>query len=147
MEILCRVTAAGFTPVYGSDWDAKRGLGVGEGSDVWVTVRKARNYAYHKKFMALVRLVADNLPDSLAYRWNAWDTEGMLRKFKRDLGYFRASYNERGEREIEYTSIAFDRMDQSGFERFFRQCVDLALHVYLPGMGREDLTENIESFM
>ncbi|MCD8312648.1 MAG: hypothetical protein LUC24_00630 [Bacteroidales bacterium] len=145
MEILCRVTAAGFTPKYGSDWEKKRKLR--EGSDVVLTARKARSAGLHRKFFALVRLVADNLPEEKAAAWHAWDEEGMLRKFKRDLGYYTVWYNERGEREIEYVSIAFERMDQWEFERFYGRCVDLVLRDYLPDLNREDLVENIENFM
>ena len=71
----------------------------------------------------------------------------MLRRFKRDLGYFTATVNDRGEREIEYRSISFSAMDEQEFERFYDDCVNLVLYHYLPGLDRQDLIEAVEQFL
>ena len=144
MDIYCRVTPYGLVPLYDSDHDLKQRLRVG--STVRCRVSLPRNYRFHKKFFALVRLTFDNLPLPLVKRWNVRSEADMLRRFKRDLGYFSSTVNEAGEREIEYRSISFAAMDEQEFERFYDDCVNLVLYQYIPGINRQDLLTEIEQF-
>lgn len=144
MDIFCKVTPYGLVPMYDSDFDLKKRLKIG--SVVKCKVSNPRNYEHHKKFFALVRLTFDNLPSNLAESWKIHNEEDMLRRFKRDLGYFTSTYNERGEREIEYLSISFAAMEQHEFERFYNQCIDLVLSKYIKGLDKQDLITEIENF-
>ena len=144
MDIYCRVTPYGLVPLYDSDHDLKQRLRVG--STVRCRVSLPRNYRFHKKFFALVRLTFDNLPMPIAERWNVRSENDMLRRFKRDLGYFSSALNEAGEREVEYRSISFSAMDEEEFERFYDDCVNLVLYSYIPGISRQDLLEEVEQF-
>ncbi len=144
MDIFCKVTQYGLVPLYESDLDKKSRLKVG--AVVKCRVSNPRNYEHHKKFFALVRLTFDNLPQYLAEYWNIRNEEDMLRRFKRDLGYYTSTLNERGEREIEYKSISFAAMEQHEFERFYNQCVDLVLYSYIKGLEIEDLETEIANF-
>lgn len=144
MDIYCRVTDYGLVPMYDSDLDMKKRLKVG--TTVRCRVTQPRNYEFHKKFFALVRLTYDNLPLSLVERWNVRSVDDMLRRFKRDLGYYSSRTNDMGEREIEYRSISFAAMDEQEFERFYNDCVNLVLYTYIRGIEREDLEEEIERF-
>ena len=76
MEILCRVTAQGLVPIYDSDLDEKKKLR--EGDTVMCSIRKPRNYEFHKKFFALVRLTFDNLPERLVCMLNVRNEQDML---------------------------------------------------------------------
>ena len=145
MDIYCRVTPYGLVPLYDSDHDLKQRLKVG--STVRCRVSLPRNYEFHKKFFALVRLTYDNLPLPLVERWKIHSVDDMLRRFKRDLGYFTSSVNELGEREVEYKSISFAAMDEEEFERFYNGSVNLVLGKYIRGLEREDLLEEVEHFM
>lgn len=131
-------------PMYDSDLDLKKRLKIG--SVVKCKVSNPRNYEHHKKFFALVRLTFDNLPSNLAEAWKIHNEEDMLRRFKRDLGYFISTNNEHGEREIEYKSISFAAMEQHEFERFYNQCIDLVLSKYIKGLDKQDLITEIENF-
>jgi hypothetical protein len=144
MDIYCRVTPYGLVPLYDSDLDLKKRLRTG--STVRCRITLPRNYEFHKKFFALVRLTFDNLPLPLVERWKVYSMDDMLRRFKRDLGYYSSSVNEHGEREIEYRSISFAAMDQAEFEKFYDDCVNLVLHKYIPGIEREELEEEVEAF-
>lgn len=145
MDIYCRVTPYGLVPLYDSDHDLKQRLKVG--STVRCRVSLPRNYEFHKKFFALVRLTYDNLPLPLVERWKIHSVDDMLRHFKRDLGYFTSSVNELGEREVEYKSISFAAMDKEEFERFYNGSVNLVLDKYIRGLEREDLLAEVEHFM
>ena len=144
MDIYCKVTPHGLVPLYDSDHDLKQRLKVG--TTVRCRVTLPRNYEFHKKFFALVRLTFDNLPLPLVERWNVRNEDDMLRRFKRDLGYFTSHTNELGDNEIEYLSISFSAMDEADFERFYNDCVDLVLHRYVRGLGREELEEEVARF-
>ena len=144
MDIYCKVTPYGLVPLYDSDADMKRRLKVG--STVRCRVTLPRNYEFHKKFFALVRLTFDNLPLPLVERWGVRNENDMLRRFKRDLGYFTSHTNGLGENEIEYLSISFGAMEETDFERFYNDCVDLVLNRYIRGLGREELEEEVARF-
>lgn len=144
MDIFCKVTPCGLVPLHDSDLDLKKRLRVG--SVVRCKVSNPRNYEHHKKFFALVRLTFDNLPLPLVEKWNIRNEYDMLRRFKRDLGYFTNTINEYGEHEIEYFSISFAAMEQHEFEQFYNQCIDLVLFKYIKGIDKQDLITEIENF-
>ena len=144
MDIYCKVTPYGFVPMYNSDLELKKKLK--EGSVVKCKVSNPRNYQFHKKFFALLRLTYDNLPVSLVEKWNIRTVEDMLRRFKRDLGYYTSNRNEKGELEIDYLSISFAAMEEWEFERFYDQCLELVLHTYIEGIDKEDLINELENF-
>lgn len=144
MDIFCKVTPCGLVPLHDSDLDLKKRLRVG--SVVRCKVSNPRNYEHHKKFFALVRLTFDNLPLPLVEKWNIRNEYDMLRRFKRDLGYFNNTINEYGEHEIEYLSISFAAMEQHEFEQFYNQCIDLVLFKYIKGIDKQDLITEIENF-
>lgn len=144
MDIFCKVTPCGLVPLHDSDLDLKKRLRVG--SVVRCKVSNPRNYEHHKKFFALVRLTFDNLPLTLVEKWNIRNEYDMLRRFKRDLGYFTNTINEYGEHEIEYLSISFAAMEQHEFEQFYNQCIDLVLFKYIKGIDKQDLITEIENF-
>lgn len=144
MDIFCKVTPCGLVPLHDSDLDLKKRLRVG--SVVRCKVSNPRNYEHHKKFFALVRLTFDNLPLPLVEKWNIRNEYDMLRRFKRDLGYFTNTISEYGEHEIEYLSISFAAMEQHEFEQFYNQCIDLVLFKYIKGIDKQDLITEIENF-
>lgn len=144
MDIYCKVTHYGFVPLYDSDLELKKKLK--EGTTVKCKISNPRNYEFHKKFFALVRLTFENLPLYLAERWRIRNEDDMLRHFKRDLGYFTSFRNERNEIEIEYLSISFAAMEQYEFERFYNNCIDLVLTKYIQGIDKTELIEEIENF-
>lgn len=144
MDIYCKVTPYGFVPLHDSDYELKKRMK--QDTVVRCRISLPRNYEFHKKFFALVRLTFENLSFPLVKRWNIRNENDMLRRFKRDLGYFKTWANEYGEVEIEYQSISFSAMDETEFEKFYNDCVDLVLSKYIPGIGREDLLEEVERF-
>lgn len=83
---------------------------------------------------------------TISRKWHIHNEQDMLRRFKRDLGYFTNTLNEYGEHEIEYLSISFAAMEQHEFERFYNQCIDLVLNKYIKGIDKDDLITEIEEF-
>lgn len=143
MDIFCKVTAQGLIPMYDSDYDEKQRLR--EGSVVKCSITLPRNYEFHKKFFALVRLTFQNLPERLHLMLNIHSEDDMLACLKLDLGYANIVYH--GSRAVVVTkSISFASMDQHEFETFYDRCIDTILNKYLPGTTRQEIVDEIVNF-
>ena len=84
MELFCQATPQGLVPLYDSDLEAKHKLQ--EGKVYKVTVSTPRNYNFHKKFFALVRLTYYNLPETLERKLGIHNEEDLLTALKVELG-------------------------------------------------------------
>lgn len=143
LEIWCRVTANGLVPKYNSDYDAKAKLIIG--TDVLCTVSNPRNYEFHKKFWALLRLTVENLPEIVQKMHNIHCAEDMLDALCLELGYYKTVWHG-GKPLFQRKSISFAEMDNDAFEIFYDRCIDLILDKYLRGTDKQDLLDNIADF-
>lgn len=143
MDIYCRVTATGLVPMYDSDSDEVRKIKVGD--TVLCSIKRPRNYEFHKKFFALVRLTLENLPETLARELDVHNIDDMLSCFKMDLGLFRV-LTHGGRQVVKLESISFASMDNTEFARFYERCVDLVEYVYLRGIDRQDILDEVDRY-
>lgn len=143
MDIYCRVTEQGLVPMYDSDLEEKHRLKIGD--TVLCKISRPRNYEFHKKFFALVRLTFENLPEHLHYMLGIWNEDDLLTCIKLDLGLAATIYHG-GKEIIKVGSISFAAMDNTEFERFYQRAVDIILNKYLRGTDRETLLEEIANF-
>ena len=143
MELFCQATPQGLVPLYDSDYEAKHKLQIGKVYKVAVTI--PRNYQWHKKFFALLRLTYYNLPESLERSLDIHNEEDLLTAIKIDLGMF-DEYTVNGRNIVKPHSISFAAMDNAEFEVFYNRCIDLILNQYLVGTNRKTLIEEIENF-
>lgn len=143
MDIYCRVTDIGLIPMYDSDLDEKHRLRIGD--NVLCTIKRPRNYEFHKKYFALLRLTVANLPHLIQQQMQIFTEEDLLDCLKIDLGLFTTRWH--GGRPIVKTgSISFAKMDNTEFERFFSRSVDAILRIYLRGTDRQALIEEVENY-
>lgn len=143
MDIYCRVTDIGLIPMYDSDLDEKHRLRIGD--NVLCTIKRPRNYEFHKKYFALLRLTVANLPHLIQQQMQIFTEEDLLDCLKIDLGLFTTRWH--GGRQIVKTgSISFAKMDNTEFEKFFSRSVDAILRIYLRGTDRQALIEEIENY-
>lgn len=143
MDIYCRVTDIGLIPMYDSDLDEKHRLRIGD--NVLCTIKRPRNYDFHKKYFALLRLTVANLPHLIQQQMQIFTEEDLLDCLKIDLGLFTTRWH--GGRQIVKTgSISFAKMDNTEFERFFSRSVDAILRIYLRGTDRQALIEEVENY-
>ena len=143
MDIYCRVTDIGLIPMYDSDLDQKHRLRIGD--NVLCTIKRPRNYEFHKKYWALLRLTVANLPHLIQQQMQIFTEEDLLDCLKIDLGLFTTRWH--GGRQIVKTgSISFAKMDNTEFEKFFSRSVDAILRIYLRGTDRQALIEEVENY-
>ena len=143
MDIYCRVTDIGLIPMYDSDLDEKHRLRIGD--NVLCTIKRPRNYEFHKKYFALLRLTVANLQNLIQQQMQIFTEEDLLDCLKIDLGLFTTRWH--GGRQIVKTgSISFAKMDNTEFEKFFSRSVDAILRIYLRGTDRQALIEEVENY-
>lgn len=143
MDIYCRVTDIGLIPMYDSDLDEKHRLRIGD--NVLCTIKRPRNYEFHKKYFALLRLTVANLPHLIQQQMQIFTEEDLLDCLKIDLGLFTTRWH--GGRQIVKTgSISFAKMDNTEFEKFFSRSVDAILRIYLRGTDRQALIVEVENY-
>lgn len=141
MDFFCRVTPAGLVPLDDMDWEQKKQLRIG--SDVRVHITMPRNLRFHKKFMALLRLTLDNLPEDIQQSMHIYSIEAMLAAVKIDLGYY-DTVQVSGRNVVKLRSISFAKMDEAAFERFYDLAVTDILNNYLQGADRNLLLQEVE---
>ena len=110
--------------MYDSDLDEKHRLRIGD--NVLCTIKRPRNYDFHKKYFALLRLTVANLPHLIQQQMQIFTEEDLLDCLKIDLGLFTTVWHG-GKQIIKTGSISFAKMDESEFERFFQRSVDVMM--------------------
>ena len=140
MKMFCRVTPTGLIPLYDSDGDVKHHLK--EGTNVEVEVKRARNVRFHKKFFALLRLVLNNLPESVINEKELYSEDAFLLQIKEDMKLYHVTKG--GVKQ--YISISFTEMDELTFERFYSNTVRLITIKYLK-VTKEQIEDEIYKFM
>lgn len=142
MKLYLGVTEGGLVPAYESGYVEMKRLKIG--SVLECEVKRPRNLKFHKKFMALVRVAYNNLPERYATTIQSF--EDMLKALKMDLK--RYTTKQVGDYTIiELESIAFDKMNEDSFERFYQECFRIIREKYIRGLNSEDVEEVILRFM
>lgn len=144
MKILCIVTDTGLTPKYDSDREEFRNLK--RNSEVLAEIRKARNIEFHKKYFALLKLTYENFPEWLEDTLNVHSVEDLRTRIKIDLGLYKVSHYG-NQSVIIPKSMAFDKMDETEFEKFYNMSVNHILKNYLKGVSNEQIEEEIWKFL
>lgn len=130
--------------MYDSDLDERKRLRIGD--TVLCTIRRPRNYEFHKLYFALLRLTVLNMPDLIQQQLRIHTEEDLLECLKIDLGYYTTSWH--GGREIVRTkSISFTAMDETEFQKFFSRSLDAILRIYLRGSSRQDIIDNLQQHL
>lgn len=143
MKIYLKVLSSGLVPMYDSDYDEKKKLKIG--STVLADIKQPRNYEHHKKFFALLRLVVDNMPDSLQEKYP--NTDVLLTEIKYQLGYFSTHITLSGRETYIPKSISFESMSQDEFNEFYNKAIDVVLKWFMPSNNRAELLEAIENYL
>jgi len=118
MRIFCKNLLEGLVPLFSSDSDEKKKLKLDEIYEVEIKV--ARNYQFHKKFMALCKLGCMN-SQNVEMPFNAY------RKYVTcKAGFFEAYHTPKGVFVVA-ESIAFGNMDNTRFEEVYSRVLDVII--------------------
>ena len=136
MKFYCLNTATGLKPLYDSDLDEKRKLKIGE--LIFVRSGKNRNYEFHKKFFALIKLGHENtkltsIPFN-AYRAYVIMKAGYADVYKTPNGKFALPQ-----------SIAFSEMDNDEFQKLYEASIQVIMDDI--GADRESIEQELINFL
>lgn len=137
MKIYVRNTLSGLVPLYGSDYDEKRKLKIGQ--DYEVQIRLVRNPYFHRKFFALLNIGHQNSPN---YSHLPFDTFRRVAVMK--AGYF-ISYDTPKGVIFEAESISFDNMDDDRFGEVYSNVVNWIIKDC--GITAETIEDEIRNFL
>lgn len=108
------------------------------GELVEVRIVKARNLEFHKKFMALVRLVFENQE-----RFS--NITQLLTAVKLEAGWYEDGPIVHGVPSYIPKSISFGKMDRLQFEEFYGQALEAIVRL-LPHLNAEELAEEVMNY-
>jgi len=103
-----------------------------------VEVKRSRNLAFHKKFFALCTLIFDN---QTHYK----KIGHLVQFFKKASGHYEIFYDHEGKEHYEIRSIAFNKMDDLEFQKFYDDCVDIAIEI--TGVDGAALRDEVARFL
>jgi len=114
------------------------------GQPVRVTLRRVRNYEFHCKFMALMRLAFDALPEL---------DEGVrsFDGFRHDIviltGHHTSYVRLDGSIRYEAKSLSFDTMPEDEFEEIFTAAIDVVMEKVMKKYARNYTAETLRSIV
>jgi hypothetical protein len=111
---------------------------VGMGQIVEVEIKRPRNLLHHRKWWALLQIVADNMTGVTA--------EQLNQVIKIRTGHVDVIKTKKGIIELP-KSISFAAMDQTAFEAFFDKAVAFICSEIIPNLGRDELLAEVESIL
>lgn len=133
LELIMRRSGQSLVPV---DEAGFEDLDLIKSDFVLVLVKQERNLAFHRKFMALIRLIYQNQS-----RYTSVDE--LLDVIKVLVGHSRVAISPNGEEVHSPKSISFAKMSEPEFRAFFDKVVDAVCQHIIPGLQREDLEREI----
>lgn len=117
MKIYLQNTVHGLIPLYGSDFDEKRKLKLGETYEA--EIKRPRNLEFHKKLMALFNLGCENSKMDLPF-----DVYRKIMTVR--AGYFKAYQTDQG-LYYEPDSLSFASMSQDTFDELYGRVLDVII--------------------
>lgn len=119
--------------MYDSDLDQKKMLKIGQVYKVKVS--RPRNYEFHKKFFALIKLVYDNQ--------EVFNNQDHLRKeLIKQAGFYDIYHGLNGVPIMVAKSISFGSMSESEFSELYNRVIDVVVKYF--AFDRQELMDEIE---
>ena len=132
-----------FLPAFNTDHDLSKKIKTGE--IVKVAMTRPRNPGFHRKFMAMIKMFHDNLPEELDNQIPTFNN--MLDVVKVLAGHYTILHFPDGTISKVPKSISFGSMDDLEFEEFYSKSLDVGLKHFLIGMDPRELENEILNFM
>lgn len=142
-----------FAPAFDSDYEKIKRFKVGD--PALFKIVKPRNYEFHKKFFALLQMTLENTPRLLHVISKVtgevvevpYTMEALLIEVKLKTGHYEIHVTTKGKPIYVPQSISFAAMDETSFEEFYKNAVQVVIQYFLIGMSDEEIDENVANFM
>jgi len=131
---LRKLPSGDYRPIYQSDMDESSKVAVG--GDVKAT--RARNYEFHKKAMALVKMAYDNSDHKNSFDW-------FRNRLTEAVGYYEEGVDKDGTVKKYAKSWSYDSMTQTEIEELYNKILDYLCEKWTA--SRQDLVQQLEEYM
>lgn len=116
-----------------------------------VSIKKVRNYKFHKKYWALLKLVFENLPDNFClvtkHQYLPITTiQDLHFHIKMKAALYEKKMTWGGIITYQVKSIAFDKMDNIEFSEFYDKVFDIIINHFLIGSEKRELEAEIAAY-
>ena len=138
MEIWVKNNFGSLVPMYGTDYDNKRKLKIGQ--EYLVTITLPRNIKFHRKMFALYNLVFENRSHDSPYS----NIDDLRRDITIAAGYCRERVNINGEITLEADSISFASMQEDKFAELYNATLDVIVKYF--HFDKQSMIDEIEQY-
>lgn len=144
MKINLVRTAFGF--LFATDDDAEKARKIKVGQVVEVNVKVLRNYAFLKKFWALINVAWSFLTDSQQEFFHG-SIDGFRCTLEVAAGYYDEFYDATRKSWVQKPkSIAFDKMDEAEFSKLYEAVVDVIFKIFLRQVNKDGFYQALKDF-
>jgi len=120
---------------YNSDYEKLKKLKSGE--EYECDIKKPRNYKFHRKFFALIKLVFEN-------QERYQDMERLRKDLIIESGFYKEWVDLHGAICREAKSISFSSMKETEFEQLYDKVLDVIVKYFK--FEKEEILQNLEEF-
>ena len=144
MKINLVVTELGFICATDDDKEQKKSLK--RGSVVQCTIVEHRNYAFHRKYFALINCAWEYLTEEQqAFFYNNKDS--FRKSAEIAAGHCEQVFNRtRGEWLEIPKSVAFDKMTESEFSSLYERVRDVLYRLFIPDVNKQEFEKELAYF-
>ena len=112
--------------------------------------KKVRNYAFHRKFFALLNLAYEYWePGEIDTKWGK--PQKHFETFRKNVivlaGFGEPVFNIDGTFRVQAKSISFSSMDEHEFQQVYNAVLDVLMKRILTGMNRDEVEQLTERFL
>ena len=143
MKILLQNTAMGLIPMYGTDYDERKKLKIGEIYSA--EIKKPRNYKFHKKYFALLNMAYENLNEEMTRRFPSF--ENFRSAVQVMAGHYDTSWLlDTGEEIIIPKSISFSSMNEFEFTKMYDNLFSVLMKNVFTGSNKDLIEQQLTNF-
>lgn len=128
-------TLSGFKPAFDSDFELAKKIKLNEPYEY--EYKKPRNYKFHKKFFALVKMVFDNQEQYT-------NIEHLRKDLIIESGNYDLRHDLLGVEIREAKSISFANMDETEFSELYNSVVDVIIKYF--HFDKQEIADNVEQY-
>lgn len=145
MELLMLNTPTGLKPMYDEDYDEKKKLKMGEVYKV--SVKKARNYQFHKRYFSLIN-TAWEYQNEKRQEFFHNSVECFRKTVEISAGHCDTIYSLKRKEWVDVPkSIAFDKMDEFEFMNLYDRVRDVLFSTFLTHISQREFDNELQSYL
>lgn len=118
-----------------------------EGREVKFLVSVPRNIKFHRKFFALLKVIFDMMSEDDRAGYGIINQDQLLIRLKLDLGLYDLWISHEGNVIYIPGSISFGKMDNSDFDRFYKDVINVAIGKYVPSQNEESMMQMVDAIL